>query len=186
MQLNDKFMTDDPSSMALWVIAALSGGAITLAWARGISRSPCRAAEFGALTGAIVPSVVIIGLHAYAGRQGIDHTIIVVTSGILEWGLYGLLGGLAIERGRATGLPMRVGLGIGAAGLIVCVGLGTALIGVFNSQGLLDWVKTLSRVLLITAGWVWGLMLFPKSDSVLAVPKETQERCYVAPAEKIV
>jgi hypothetical protein len=186
MQLNDKFMTDDPSSMALWVIAALSGGAITLAWARGISRSPCRAAEFGALTGTIVPSVVIIGLHAYAGRQGIDHTIIVVTSGILEWGLYGLLGGLAIERGRATGLPMRVGLGIGAAGLIVCVGLGTALIGVFNSQGFPAWVKTLSRVLLITSGWVWGLMLFPKSDSVLGVPKEARERGCGAPAEKTV
>ena len=43
---------------AHWIRVILLGGSITLAWARGMSRSPQRAARFGALTGAIVGGAV--------------------------------------------------------------------------------------------------------------------------------
>ena len=43
---------------AHWIRVILLGGSITLAWAHGMSRSPQRAARFGALTGAIVGGAV--------------------------------------------------------------------------------------------------------------------------------
>lgn len=191
MQVHDKVMTDNPTSGAVyWIVAALSGGAITLAWARGVCRVPKRTAEFGALCGAIVLTVVHLVVLAYARIHGFqrttDQTIMVITSGILEWGLYGLFGGLAVERRLFMWLPLRVGVGIGTAGLIVALGVGTAefgLFNLFNSGRVFDWVAVLSRVLFVTVGWVWGLMLFAKTDQILSPHGDDQAPGYIVPSE---
>jgi hypothetical protein len=201
MQLNDKFMMDNPTGMALWLVGALSGGTITLAWARGSCCFPARAAELGALTGAIVPSLSIVGMHSYRivrGLGNIDETIVIAIGAALEWGLYGLLGGLAIERSWKTWLPVRVAFGIMVAGLIIVAGLNVASIGVFkfvaSAGALLDaetppaWAQALrgiSRVFLVATCWAWGLMLFPKSEDLLKVREERDGRAYFARSDQL-
>jgi hypothetical protein len=190
MQLNDKVMMDNPIEMILWVVGAFSGGAITFAWARGSCRSPRRTAEFGALTGAILPSLSILGIYYYAimlGRRTFDDAVLVVGGAALEWGLYGLLGGLAIERNRETRLPLRVAFGVVAAGLIVIgtfvvasfgiLGLAASIIDIFNPESWPAWtaLNVLIRVFFVAVGWAWGLTLFPKSDDVLKPRKERED-----------
>ncbi|HEY1232238.1 MAG TPA: hypothetical protein VGH22_02535 [Candidatus Binatia bacterium] len=196
MQLNDKLMMEKPMGMLLWLVGVFSGGAITYAWARGACRSPGRAAEFGALTGVIVPSIMVLALHSFGRMLGffvsIDRTVVSVVGAILEWGLYGLLGGLLIERGRRTWLPIRVASGIVVGGLIVIGGLMVASLGVtgmiasFTDLFSTDvaslcsrsspsnpnaWatLTTFIRVFFVAIGWAWGLMLFPKSEDVLRI-----------------
>lgn len=134
MQLNDKVMMEDPTKIILWGVAAFSGGAITFAWTRSLCRSPGRAAEFGAVTGVIVPSFMVLALHSLGRMRGlsisIDRTVVTMIGAVLEWGLYGLLGGLLIERGRTTWLPIRVASGIVIAGLIIVGGMMVASLGV--------------------------------------------------------
>jgi hypothetical protein len=193
MQLNDKVMMENPVEMVLWAVAAFGGGAITFAWACGSYRSPRRTAEFGALTGAILPSLAILGIYSYAimlGRRTVDQAVALIGGAALEWGLYGLVGGLLIERGRGTWLPKRVASGIVIAGLIIIVGLTAASIGApgtyasiidVSNRGATEvcaqslqskpvacnLLPQLARVFFIALGWAWGLMLFPKSEDVL-------------------
>ena len=197
MQLNDKVMMDNPMEMILWAVGAFSGGAITLAWARGSYRSPRRSVEFGALTEAILPGLSLSVAYYYAimlGRRTFDDAVVVVGGAALEWGLYGLLGGLAIERKRETRLPLRVAFGVVAAGLIVIgtlvvasvgiLGLAASIIDIFNPESWPAWtaLNVLIRVFFVAAGWTWGLMLFPKSDDVLKPRKEREDLDCVTPA----
>ena len=66
------------------------------------------------------------------GRRTFDDAVLVVGGAALEWGLYGLLGGLAIERKRETRLPLRVAFGVVAAGLIVIGTFVVASVGILG------------------------------------------------------
>jgi hypothetical protein len=124
------------------------------------------------------------------GRRTVDQAVEVVGGAAFEWGLYGLVGGLLIERGRRTWLPIRVASGIVIAGLIIVGGLTVAFIGAPGTYASIIDVSNrgaasvcsqslqpkpvaciilpqLIRVLFIALGWAWGLMLFPKADGVL-------------------
>lgn len=174
MQLNDKLLTDNPEGIVLWLVAAVTAGTITLAWARGLRRSPARAAEFGALTGVFLVGFFWLALRTYAVRRGfrsVDESIAMVINVSWQWGLYGLLGGLAIERWRGTVLAIRLGLAVGVAGLIVS-GILLVASGALYSASLLQWVKILSQVFCVAVGWAWGITLFAKSDDVLTARQE--------------
>jgi hypothetical protein len=131
------------------------------------------------------------------GRRTFDGAVLVVGGAALEWGLYGLLGGLAIERKRETRLPLRVAFGVVAAGLIVIgtlvvaadgiLGLAASIIDIFNPESWPAWtaLNVLIRVFFIAAGWAWGLMLFPKSDDVLKPRKEREDLDCVTPAHQL-
>jgi hypothetical protein len=178
-QLNDQLLTGKPEGMVLWLVAALGTGSITLAWARGLCRSPARAAEFGALTGVLVVGGSYLVLRTYAimlNLRSVEESIAIVIEVALLWGLYGLLGGLAIERRRGIRLPLCVGLGVGVAGLIATGGVLFASVGAPNSENLSVWVKVLSKVLFVAVGWAWGITLWPRSDDVLRVWQERPER----------
>ena len=103
-----------------WIRVILLGSSITLAWAHGMSRSPQRAARFGALTGAIVGGAVDLVFWIFgetpcqARSRQIDSTILYMFS----WGFCGFLGGLAIERGWGSRSAIRVALGVGIAGVV--------------------------------------------------------------------
>ena len=84
----------------------------------------------------------------------------IVSSAAWEWGLYGLLGGLALERKWGIPLPLRVAFGVAAGGLIAVGGL-TVEVGVIKIVVLRE---MLCRVFFVAIGWAWGLMLFPKSE----------------------
>jgi hypothetical protein len=185
---------DDPmKGVVLWLMYAITAGSITFAWARGVYRSPERAAEFGALTGASVFSVsfaLIFVTWALIIGAGVDQVIVRTIVFSLEWGLYGLLGGLAIERRWGDRLAVRMGMSVESTS----VALGVATIGVLlgtllgfltGNVGPPYWKETFTRVLFIAAGWAWGLMLFPKSEDVLKIRKEREEPDYVAPTDQL-
>jgi hypothetical protein len=181
MQLNDKLLTDNPAGAALWAVAAVSAGAITLAWAHGMRRSPSRAAEFGALAGVFVVGLSYLAINAVAiwmCKRGVEEAVARVIVATLEWGLYGLLGGLAIERIVRGGLAMRVGLGLGVAGLVVATSLMVAGHGLLGSDPE-KWLAGLGRVFFIALGWAWGITLFHKADDVFRARQRHPERSVV-------
>ena len=181
---------DAPMKVAVLLsMYAITAGLITLAWARGACRSPERAAEFGALTGATVSGVfaLIFSTWAIMISARVDQVIVRAIAFSLEWGLFGLIGGLAIERRWGSPLATRVGVSVGATS----VGLGVGAIGLLlgallgfltGNVGPPYWKETLTRMFFIAAGWAWGLMLFPKSDDVLKPRKEREDLDCVTPA----
>jgi hypothetical protein len=168
MQLNDKLL-DEPMGWVLWLVAAVSAGTLTLAWTLGLGRHARRAAEFGALAGVLVVALGYLVANMVAvklGKRTIDDAIALTIGAGLEWGLYGLLAGLALERRRTASPAVVVGLAIGVAGLIIATGLLVAAHGLLNSRGDV-WMEALSRVLFIALGWGLGLTLSPKTPDVL-------------------
>ena len=188
------FEDDLMKGVVLLLMYAITAGSITVAWARGVYRSPERAAEFGALTGASVFSVsfaLIFVTWAIIIGARVDQVIVRIIAFSLEWGLYGLLGGLAIERRWGDRLAMRMGLSVESTSVALGVGAIGVLLGALlgfltgNAENPLYWKETLTRVFFIAVGWAWGLMLFPKSEDFLKLQNEREEPDYAAPTDRL-
>ena len=180
----------------LWVLGlmhAFTAGLITLAWAE-VCADPERATEFGAFTGATLFSVPFaLGMATWAimiGRQ-VDDLIMLAIVLALECGLYGLFGGLAVERRWGGCLAMRVGLNMAATSVGLSVGISGVLNGAFLGflTGAVEdpnfWKELLTRMFFIAVGWAWGLTLFPKSEDVLKPRKKREDLDCVTPADQL-
>ena len=199
MQLNDKVMMDKPIEMILWVVGflwrsdniRLGSRLVPLSSAHGRIWRPDRGHPTQPL------NLGNILLRIMLGRRTFDDAVLVVGGAALEWGLYGLLGGLVIERKRETRLPLRVAFGVVAAGLIVIgtflvasfgiLGLAASIIDIFNPESWPAWtaLNVLIRVFFVAAGWAWALMLFPILDYVLKPRKEREDLDCVSPADQL-
>ena len=191
MRLFDQAVERNPQQVGLLgLLYAFTAGSITLAWARGLRRTGGRAAEYGMFTGAILFSVTFalcMGTWAIVRGSGLDEVIPRTVVFALEWGLYGLFGGLAIERRWGSRLAARTGLDPAAISVALTVwatGMlaGTLLAfltGTIAVPGV--WLVLLIKVFFVAAGWALGLMLFPRSEDVLQIRRDSDGRGYVAP-----
>lgn len=159
-----------------WILIVISAGSVTFAWAFGLRQGGKRAVLIGTLTGAVAPNVVLLALLPWALRLGRSGEILErMPYFTLEWGLYGLLGGLAIVRGWGSRPFLRVAMGLGLAS--VGVMLATFIVALFFEYPTPPsfWFNIAVRQILFTLGWVWGLTLFPHSDEILRVPQSPEE-----------
>lgn len=191
MRLFDQAFERSPLQLGLLgLLYAFTAGSITLAWARGLRRTGGRAAEYGMFTGALLFSVIFVlymGTWAMMLGRGLDEVIPRAVVFALEWGLYGLFGGLAIERRWGSRLAARTGLDPVAISVALTVGATGVLAGAllaFLTGTIADpgvGLVLLIRVFFVAAGWALGLMLFPRSEDVLQIRRDSDERGYVAP-----
>ena len=137
------------------------------------------------VTGALLFSVTFMlymGTWAIMLGRGLDEVIPRAMGFALEWGLYGLFGGLAIERRWGSRLAARTGLDPAAISVALTVWATGMLAGAllaFLTGTIADpgaSLVLLIRVFFVAAGWALGLMLFPRSEDVLQIREERQDQ----------
>lgn len=186
-EMLDKQIDKNPSE-ALRLMAAmlLVTGGITYAWAAGARCRPARACRRGLISGAVIALILLAALWTdpakaeqklsavpaaaqQAGKVsapvGVSLFIGAEVRSVREmavplclWALFGLIGGLAIDRGWRNGSVSAVVLSVLIAALLVILVL--RLVGYVGNGEI-----TLGASAVL--GWCLSLLLFPSAESLL-------------------
>jgi hypothetical protein len=132
-----------------WIIVAPLAGIVTYAWARGTAGWPHSASNgliAGVVASGFVAGPLYLGVSWYFGGKPPDPGL--VTRAFI-WPIYGLIGGMAIDRDRRVGVVPPIALGLAVAMVVE-----TLRLAVFYRE--------LSGFpALLAFGWAAGLMARP-------------------------
>ncbi|MGQ0550150.1 MAG: TIR domain-containing protein [Armatimonadota bacterium] len=137
----------------LWVaLPVILAGLVTYAWAYGAQQRPSRAAKIGVIVGLVAGSILTV-VMIWITRPRILTMGRWVSAEALIWAIFGLLGGLAIDRLRRTrfGPPVLTGLASGALATILLIWLMYREFTTFT--------------LMVALGWAAGLIFVPPPET---------------------
>ena len=182
-----------PAFSALVAMLLVSGG-ITYAWVNGARRRPARAGGFGLMSGASTASLLIlvlwpaVGSTVSANVQSVSQAMVQGTSGplvpllmasqislgsiaipLMLWGLFGLAGGMAIDRKWTIAGAPQVAI---VMSVLTTTALALLALFIASRAGIVHYDELVGAKLTVglssIVGWCAGLLICPACKTLLS------------------